>query len=68
MVSEAVNLVQVDVVGVETGQRGVDLLHDGPAGEPGAAGAVVHAPVHLGGEHDVLTPGELPDGSPDELL
>ncbi len=65
---EAVDLVQVDVVGAEPGQGGVDLLHDRPPGQAGTAGAVAHLEEHLGREHDVLAAGVLPDRPADDLL
>ena len=51
---EPVDLVQVDVVGAQAGQGGVDLLEDGLAGQAGAARAIVHSAEYLGGQHDVL--------------
>ena len=44
---EAVDLVQVDVVGAEPGQGGVDLFEDRLAGQALTAGAVVHPAVTL---------------------
>jgi hypothetical protein len=63
-----VDVVEVDVVGVEPSQGGVELFDDGFAGQAGAAGAVVHLVVHLGGQHDVLAAGVGLDGAADELL
>src|SRR5690606_35043471 len=54
--------------GAESSQRGVDLLHDGLAGQPRAARAIVHLEEDLGGQHHVLTPGVLADRPPDDLL
>ena len=65
---EAVDLVEVDVVGAEPRQRRVDLFEDGLAGQALPAGAVVHLPAHLGGEHDVFAPRVLRDRPADKLL
>ena len=65
---EAVDVVDVDVVGAQPPQRRVDLFEDGLAGQAAAAGAVVHLPADLGGEHDVLAAGEPGDRPADELL
>ena len=53
---------------LQPAQRCVELLQDGLAGQAGAAGAVVHLVVHLGGQHDVFAAGVSLDGSADELL
>jgi hypothetical protein len=60
----AVDLVEVDVVGPEPGQRGVDLLEDRLAGQALAAGTVVHLAVHLGRQDDVLAAGVPRDARP----
>src|SRR5581483_81782 len=65
---EAVDLVQVDVVGAQAGQRGIDLLHYRPPGQAGAAGTVAHREVHLGRQHHVLAAGVLPDRAAGDLL
>src|SRR4029077_18763947 len=65
---ESVDLVQVDAVGAEPGQGGVDLLHDGLAGQPGPAGTVVHLAEHLGGQHDVLATRIAPDRAAGDLF
>ncbi len=49
----AVNLVEVDIVGLQAAQRGVALLDDVTAVIPGGEQVViVHAPVNFGGQHD----------------
>ena len=53
----AVDLVEVDVVGAEAAQAGVDLGHDRLARQAGAVGALVHAAVDLGGEHELVAVG-----------
>jgi hypothetical protein len=64
-----VQLVEVEVVGLEPAQRGLDRAHDVP---PGAAGAEVVAvdPLHvhaeLGGQHDVVAPAL--EGGAEQLL
>src|SRR5437870_13851491 len=65
---EAVDLVQVDVVGAEPGQGGVDLFHDRLAGQAGSAGTVVHLAEHLGGQHDVLAARIAPDRAAGDLF
>jgi hypothetical protein len=39
---EAVDLVEIDVVGAQSMQRLVELLDDCPPGQPGTAWAVMH--------------------------
>jgi len=63
-----VDLVEVDVVRAESREGGVDLLHDGLAGQTGAAETVVHLEEHLRGQDDVLTAGVAVDGTPDDLF
>src|SRR3954452_3425808 len=65
---EAVDLVEVDVVGVETFQRRVDLLQDRFPRQPLSARTVVHLAEHLGGQHDVLPPRVALDRPADDLL
>jgi hypothetical protein len=65
---EAMDLVQVDVVGAEPGQRSIDLLEHRLAGQPLTAGTVVHLAEYLGREHDVLPAGVTLDGTPDQFL
>ncbi len=47
---EAVRLVEVDVIGLQAGQRGVDLLGDLGGGEAAIVRVVGHLPPDLGGE------------------
>jgi hypothetical protein len=65
---ETVDLVEVDVLRAEPGQRGVDVLHDRLAGQAGSAGTTVHREVHLGGQDDLLAARVLLDGSTDDLF
>jgi len=65
---EAVDLIEVDVVGFEPGQRRVDLFHDRSAGQAGPARTVVDGEEHLGGQHDVVTAGEFLEGPADHLF
>jgi hypothetical protein len=65
---EAVNLVEVDVVGTEAGEGGIDLFEDCSAGQTLPAGAVVYFPPHLGGEDDVLSAGVPLDRAADKFL
>jgi hypothetical protein len=53
----AVDLVEVDPVGVQPPQRVLDLRDDPPARDPAAVGVLAHRAPELGGEHDVVAPG-----------
>lgn len=65
---EAVDLVEVDVVGAQAPQAVVDLGHHRLAGESGAVGPGAHPAVHLGREHDVVAAGEIGQCLADDLL
>jgi hypothetical protein len=65
---EAMDLVEIDVMGAEPSEGGIHLLEDGLAGEALPAGAVVHLAEHLGCQHDVLAAGVTLDGATNELL
>src|SRR5664280_511261 len=65
---EAVDLVEVDVVGAQPGQRGVDLLHHRAARQALATRPIGHLPVQLGGQDDVFTPRVLLDRVAHDLL
>jgi len=56
---EPVNLVEVDVVGAQPSQRGVDLFHDRLARQTGPTRAVVDREEHPCGHHDVVAVGEF---------
>ena len=62
------DLVEVNEVGAKARQRRVDVLHDRLARQPGAARAVVHREVDLGGQDDVLAAAVLADCAADDLL
>ncbi len=64
----AVDLVEVDVVGAEAAEAVVDLGHDRLAGQAVRVGSRPHPPVHLGREHDLVTPGEVGERPADDLL
>src|SRR5256885_2755851 len=49
----AVHLIQVDVVGPQTGQRLLDRLEDPPARVAEAVGVLAHPAVELRGQEDV---------------
>ena len=68
VVVPAVDLVQVDVVGAEPAQAGVDLGHDRLARQPGAVRARAHPAVDLGGDHDFVAPREVGQRTADDLL
>src|SRR5665647_40900 len=65
---EAVDLVEVDVVGAQPGQRGVDLLHHRAARQALTAGPVGHLPEQLRRQDDVLAAGVLADRVTHDLL
>ena len=50
----AVDLVEVDVVGLQAAQAGFALLDDVAAAVAHVVGAFAHHAVHLGGEDDVV--------------
>lgn len=65
---EAVDLVQVDVVGAEAGQRGVDLVHDRRTRQSGTVPPGAHPVVDLREDLDVLARGEFRQELPGDLL
>jgi hypothetical protein len=52
--SIGVDLIQVDVVDVESAQAVVDRVLDVLGGEPALVAIVTHRAVHLGRDHDLL--------------
>src|SRR6266404_3359962 len=64
----AVDLVEVHVIGAEPAQAGVDRREYGLAGESPSVRALAHREKNLGGDHDLVAPGEFPQGSTDDLL
>ena len=62
------DLVEVDVVGAQPGQAGVDLVQDRLAGQARAVRPRAHPAVHLGREHDVLARGEVAQRAAGDLL
>ena len=67
-VVEAVDLVEVDVVGAEAAKAVVDLGHDRLAREARAVGTFPHHAVDLGGDHDLVTVRVLLQRASEELL
>lgn len=65
---EAVDLVKIHVVGPQSGQRCVNLLHDRAPRQPAPAASSAHRAEDLGGEHDLVTVGVLADGLAGDLL
>ena len=57
----AMDLVEVDVIGAESLQAGVDLSHDRLARQAGAIRAGAHPAIDLGGDHDLLAAGKILD-------
>jgi hypothetical protein len=64
----AMDLVQVDILGAEPGQAGIDLGEDLLAREAAAIGPTTHPPVQLGGQHDLVAVGEVFEGPASDLL
>ena len=64
----AMDLIEVDVVGAEPRQALVDLAEDRLAGQSGTVGSFVHAPMHLGGQHDLVPIGEVAKRPAHDLL
>ena len=65
---EAVDLVEVDIIGAEPLQAGIHLGQDRFAREARAVGAGPHAMIDLGGDHDFLAPDEVLQRPPDDFL
>ena len=51
-----VDLVEIDVVGLQAAQRGLDRLRDPASRIALLVRIVAHRAVHLGGQHDVVAP------------
>ena len=64
---EPVRLVEVDVVGLQPRQRGVDLLGDLRRGEAPVVGVVGHLAPHLGREDVGVTRAAREDLAPRRL-
>jgi hypothetical protein len=62
------DLVEIDVIGAEAAKARVDLAHDRLARQAGAVWSRPHPAVHLGGDHDLVAPGEIPDRAAENLL
>ena len=63
VVVPAVDVVDVDVVGAQPAQRGVDRGQDVPPGQAAVAGCVRHRVVDLGRQHVVLAARRTPRGA-----
>jgi hypothetical protein len=50
----AMDLIEVDPVGLESPQRVLNLSDDPPAGIAAPIGVIAHRHVHLAGEHNVV--------------
>ena len=68
VVVPAVDLVEVDVVDAEPGQRGVDLAHDRDPGQPGPVGPGSHPAVHLGRDDHLVARRHLLQQPTGDLL
>src|SRR5258705_382262 len=55
----AVDLIEIDVIGAEAPQAGVDLHHDCLARQAGAVWSGSHPPVDLGRDDDRVAAGEI---------
>ena len=68
VVVEAVRDVEVDVVGAEALERGVDLAEERLAVDALGVGAVVHGVVALGGDDRIVAHAHLGDDLAEDLL
>src|SRR5713101_7703594 len=68
LVVPAVDLVEIDVIGTETPETGVDLHHDRLARQPGAIRSRAHAAIDLGGDHHLVAAREILDRAAEDLL
>ena len=68
VVVPAVNLVQIDVVGVQPPKAGVDLRQDRLARQAAAVGILAHGEVDLGRNHHLVALGEVAQGSPHDFF
>src|SRR6266851_678168 len=64
----AVDLIEIDVVGAETPEAGVDLHHDGLARQPSAIRPRTHPAIDLGGDDDLVATREILDRATEDLL
>src|SRR5215208_8497551 len=62
------DLIQVDVVRSKPPQAVVDLGEDRLARQPLAVRSFTHLAVQLGGDHDLVPIGEVPQGTAEDLL
>src|SRR5262249_13883764 len=53
------NLIEVDILHAEPRKAGIDLGKDRLARQPGAIGTRSHAAVDLGGDHHLISAGEI---------
>ena len=65
---EAVNLVQVDVVGTQAFQAGPHPVHDVRPAQTPVIRAAAHRIVNFGGDHHLFTPGKVAHGAAQNLL
>src|SRR5215213_9757589 len=62
------DLVEIDVIGAEAMKTIINLDHDRLARQAGAIGSRSHPTIHLGGDDHLVAPGEVLDGSAEDLL
>ena len=63
-----VRLVEVDVVGLQAGQRGLDGVHDVAAREALVVRPVAHRSAHLRGDHQAVAVAALLHPPADDLF
>ena len=68
VVVPAMDLVEIDVVGAEPLQAGVDLGQDRLARQAGAVRPLAHAAVDLGRDHHLVAPREVEQRAADDLF
>ena len=64
----AVDLIEVDVIGTETSQTGIDLAHDRLARQAAAVRSRPHPPIDLGRDDNLVAAGEVLHGAAEDLL
>src|SRR5882724_10033299 len=62
------NLIEIDIVGPEPSQAGIDFAHDCFARQAASVGVRTHLVIDLGRDYYLFTPGKVPERSPKNLF
>jgi hypothetical protein len=62
------DLVQVNVVGAQAREAGIDGVENGFARQAATVWRLTHGSMYLGGEHDLFAAREVLQGAADDLL